>query len=674
MCGIYGRLGRRDDALDQRATATLHHRGPDDAGVVIDELRDTGDIVALGHTRLAILDLTAAGHQPMTDALGQVAVAFNGEIYNYQSVRKALQARGHAFVSNSDTEVVVHAYLAYGDSCLDHLEGMYALAVWDRRHQRLLLARDPSGIKPLYWRGGSPDLLAFASEAKALLVDPRVDRKPDVAALCGYLAYLYVPTPRTAFDGLHALLPGHKLAWHRGRIAVERFHRYAAAPKRPPQSLAAAASDLETLLDTVVGEHMLADVPVGAFLSGGIDSGLLVAMMARRKRDRGDREPLRTYTVGFGREGHRWDEVDRAARLASHLGVTHEVVRIDATAAAQRFVHVAQQFDEPFANPTALVHDALCEGARREVTVAVAGDGGDEAFAGYPRHRATQVLRVWQHLPARLRSALGALERRLPEQAEAVPLLRQVRRFVRTGSVSLAEAYRDWSTFYTPDHLGEILTADALAAIGGAVPADLGQVLDCVRGLGDVDAVDAACLADLVGFLPDNVLRESDRVSMRHALEVRVPFADRRVVQFGLQLPVAHKLPPGGVWRGGGAAAGKRVLREVARRWLPAEIVDAPKQGFGAPMGAWLTGPLQGLLEQATDPTVLAQRGLVQPAAIERVKRDHFAGRRDHTWHLWALVVLESWFEQRIDRMALPEPVRVPAVTVLPGLADAATA
>jgi len=662
VCGIYGRIGRQDDDLDQRATATLHHRGPDDAGVVVDDLGETGDVVALGHTRLAILDLSAAGHQPMLDPEGQVAVVFNGEIYNFQVVRRTLQKLGHAFRSNSDTEVVLRAYLHYGDGCLDHLEGMYALAIWDRRTQRLLIARDPSGIKPLYWRSGQPDPLAFASEAKALLVDPRVDRKPDLAALCGYLAYLYVPTPRTAFEGLHALRPGHKLVWHAGTVRVEPFHAYQATPKPPAQSLAAAAGDLEGLLQAVVAEHMQADVPVGAFLSGGIDSGLLVAMMARLKRDRGDREPLRTYTVGFGREGHRWDEVGRAERLARHLEVGHEVVRIDADSAAERFGHVAQQFDEPFANPTALVHDALCEGARRHVTVALAGDGGDEAFAGYPRHRATQALDVWQHLPDGLRSAIGALERRLPERAEALPLLRQLRRFVRSGSVSLAEAYRDWSTFYTAAQLTEVLSGEALAALGGAVPDDLGQVSGVLRALRQVDAVDAACLADLAGFLPDNVLRESDRVSMRHALEVRVPFADRRVVQFGLQLPVALKLPPGGVWRGGGAAAGKRVLRAVARRWLPKEIVEAPKQGFGAPMGAWLAGPLQGLLARATDPAVVAKRGLLRPDAVAELKRAHLAGRRDHTWHLWALVVLESWFDQRIDRLALPSSQVRPAV------------
>ncbi len=671
MCGIYGRIGRRDDALDQRATATLHHRGPDDAGVVIDDLLHTGDIVALGHTRLAILDLSTAAHQPMLDPGEQVAVVFNGEIYNFQTVRKALQARGYAFRSSSDTEVVVSAYLEYGDACLDHLEGMYALAVWDRRTQRLLLARDPSGIKPMYWRSGAPDTLAFASEAKALLVDPRIDRQPDLAALCGYLAYLYVPTPRTAFAGLHALLPGHKLVWQAGQTTIERFHGYTSLPKPPARDLEQSANELENLLQTVVAEHMLADVPVGAFLSGGIDSGLLVAMMARQKRDRGDKEPLRTYTVGFGKEGHRWDEVGRAAQLAQHLGVAHDVVRIDADGAAERFGHVAQQFDEPFANPTALVHDALCEGARQQVTVAVAGDGGDEAFAGYPRHRATQVLDLWQHLPGRLRSALGALERRLPERAEALPLLRQARRFVRTGSVSFGQAYRDWSTFYTPAQLAELLAPEALAALGGAVPEDLGQILGLVRGLRGVDAVDAACLADLAGFLPDNVLRESDRVSMRHALEVRVPFADRRLVQFGLQLPVAHKLPPGGVWRGGGAAAGKRVLREVARRWLPREIVDAPKQGFGAPMGAWLTGPLRGLMDKATEPELLLRRGLVKPAEVARIKGEHLAGRRDHTWHLWALVVLESWFEQRIDRMLLPDLARMPVVVEMRPLASA---
>lgn len=663
MCGIYGRIGRRNDELDTRATLSLRHRGPDDVGLLVDPRGPDGQVVVLGHTRLSILDLSPAGHQPMRSDDGRFALVFNGEIYNYQALKRQLVADGAVFHSTTDTEVVLRLFEAKGEAALHDLEGMYAIALWDRVEQSLLLARDPVGIKPLYWRANGKDSLAFASELKALIVDPEIAREPDWQALAGYLAYLYVPTPRTALQDLHALAPGHLLKWQAGRIDLRRFHRFQLQPKLDVRDFADATERLERLLLEVVGEHMTADVPVGAFLSGGIDSGLLVAMMARLKRERGDQQKLRTFTVAFGSEGRHWDESARAAAIARHLDVAHTIVPVDPAQAEERFHHLVAQFDEPFANPTAVAHDVLCQQAREQVTVALAGDGGDEAFAGYPRHRATWLLGLWQRMPGQLRRGLTVAESRLPERAEAVPLLRQARRFLRTGGGSLAEVYRDWSTFHDAAGLTRLLTPEALQRLpGGVLPADLGQTLAALAEVPDASPVDAACYADLHGFLPDNVLRESDRVSMRHALEVRVPLADRRVVQFGLQLPVAYKLP----WtallrRGGGATESKRVLRAVAARWLPQDVVRAPKQGFGAPMGAWLSGPMRPLLEHATDPAVLARRGLVRPEVARQLREEHLSGQRDRTWPLWSLIVLESWFSQRIDRLdvAIPQGVRV---------------
>ena len=671
MCGLYGRIGARKDDLDLRATQSLHHRGPDDAGLGLDEQGPAGQTVALGHTRLAILDLSPAGHQPMGTDDGALWIVFNGEIYNYLGLRQRLEASGHRFRSHTDTEVLLHLYAVHGDGMLDHIEGMYAFALWDRNEKRLLLARDPVGVKPLFYRLGIPgqrgaDLLAFASEIKALLVDPAVARTPDAGALAGYLAYLYVPPPRTAFAGILSLEPGCKLVVEAdGATRIERFHGFRVTPKLALHREQDAADALEHLLLQVVGEQMLADVPVGAFLSGGIDSGLLVAMMARIKRDRGDREQVRTFTVGFGEEGKRWDEVGRAAAMAKTLGADHTVLRVPATLAEERFPFVVEQFDQPFANPTALVHDVLCEGARREVTVALAGDGGDEAFGGYPRYRAAQLLQAWSELPEGLRKVveLGAagtarLAARLPEKAEGLPLLRQARRFLTAGGGRFAETYRGWLTYYPQAELQALLSDSARRAERSP-----DHTLQAIDGLGyGADRLDAASYADLYGFLPNNVLQESDRVSMRHALEVRVPLADRRVVEFGLRLASDLRMPKTVLAPGGGSRS-KRVLRAVAARYLPADVVRAPKQGFGAPMGAWLAGPLQGLLQRATDPVRLQARGLVRPELVQTMHAEHLAGKRDRTWNLWALVVLEAWFEQRIDRFDLPDrrsvPVRV---------------
>ncbi len=670
MCGIYGRIGRRDDALDQRATQSLHHRGPDAAGLWIDTQRPDDAVVALGHARLAIVDLTDAGRQPMLSPDGQLVLAFNGEIYNFLTLRRQLERAGRTFASHSDTEVILHLYALHGDAMLEMLEGMFALGLWDRQKSRLLLARDPTGIKPLHFRV-TANSLTFASEIKALLVDPACPREPDVAALAGYLNYLYVPPPATAFAGIAQLLPGHKLVWQHGRQQTTRYARYAVTPKLLFRNLNQATDALETLLQTVLAEHMIADVPVGAFLSGGIDSGLLVAMMQRLRRQAGTVGPLQTFTVGFGQEGAGLDETARAAQIAQKLGVAHEILRVDANIAADGLAHVVQQFDAPFANPTALMIDVLSQHARKSVTVAVTGDGGDEAFGGYPRYRATWPLWAWQRLPEPVRARwLPELVAHLPEGRDDQPFARRLRRFLTASGGTFAATYRDWLSQRTLPALWELLTPDAVERIAAqrhGLPDDLGRTLAVLAELpADTAPLDAACYADVHGFLPDNVLALSDRLSMRHALELRVPFADRRILDFGLRLPVLLKSTPAALLGSSGKHAAKRVLRAVARRHVPPDVAALPKQGFVAPMGAWLAGPLQPLARDALSPQRLRARGLVRPAAVAQMQAEHAGGRRDHTWHLWSLVVLEAWFQARIDTLALPDRAAVPlTVTVV---------
>ena len=659
MCGIYGRIGKRDDALDLCATRSLHHRGPDAAGLWLDVHGLDGRVLALGHTRLAIQDLTDAGSQPMHSPDGRLVLAFNGEIYNFRALRQKLEGAGRVFVSHSDTEVILHLYAMYGDAMLSMLEGMFAIALWDRSERRLLLARDPTGIKPLHYRLLT-DGLAFASEIKALLLDPTFRRVPDVTALAGYLGHLYVPPPATPFQGIAQLLPGHKLIVQGGRTRCERFARFTVAPKLAFRDLSDAADQLETLLRAVVAEHMIADVPVGAFLSGGIDSALLVALMQRLRREAGGTTPLQTFTMGFGEEGAGIDETAQAAAIARHLGLGHHVLRIAADDAAAGLARVVAQFDAPFANPGALMMDALCAQTRQSVTVAVTGDGGDEAFAGYPRYRATWPLAAWRRLPRRVRETwLPALAQRVPEGHDGRAFGRRLRRFLAASGGTFAETYRDWLGQYALPDLWQLLTPEALhtvRAAHGQLPADLGRTLEVLAELPDDTApLDAACFADVHGFLPDNVLAMSDRTSMRHALELRVPFADRRVLDFGLRLPVLLKATPAALIGSAGRHAAKRVLRAVAARYLPARVTRMPKQGFVAPMGAWLAGPLRPLAEEALSPQRLARRGLVQAPVVAQMQAEHVAGHRDHTAHLWPLVVLEAWFQARIDTLELPD-------------------
>jgi len=671
MCGIYGRIGRRDDELDRRATLSLRHRGPDDAGLLVDPGGVGDESVVLGHTRLAILDLSDAGHQPMRAEDESLAITYNGEIYNFRELRDELEGEGVTFRSGTDTEVVLQLYRRHGDAAFARLEGMFALGVWDRRARRLVLARDPSGMKPLFYRDRArmpqhPDSIAFASEIKALLADPRVERRPDVRSLAGFLAYTYVPPPGSAFEGVGRVPPGHLLVWQDGRTHLERFHRYTPLPKLELGSFDEATDALDSLLLEVVRQHMISDVPLGAFLSGGVDSGLMVALMQRVKRERGEREPVRTFTLGFGPEGRRYDETEPARQVARALGVDHQEIPMEADLVERRFHHVALQFDEPFGNPTALLHDALCEATRREVTVALAGDGGDEGFGGYPRHRAACSLDLYQRaVPASLRrSVVRRLADRIPEWAEGPQALRRARRFLRTAEQSVPAVYRDWLTYHSPDELSALLSEAAFAACtadGGSL-GDLGETESTLLEVddGSVHPLDLACLADVYGFMPNNVLRDSDHSSMRVALEVRAPYADRRVVDFGLRLPPAWKVGgPLAALVPGGRSSSKRLLRAVAARYLPGEVHAAPKQGFVAPMGTWLNGPLRPLLDRATRPEVLESRGLVRPEAVKQMVEEHRQGRRDRTWHLWELVMLESWFEHRVDRLELPE-VREP--------------
>lgn len=653
MCGIYGRIGKRNDDLDRRATATLQRRGPDGAGLWLESDGPGGHSLVLGHTRLACMDLTAAAHQPMTSPDGQLALVMNGEISNFQKLRADLIAQGRSLQSSGDTEVVLHLYDLYGDDMLSRMEGMYALALWDGRQRRFLLARDAVGTKPLFWRQLDAGRLAFSSEIKALLEDPSCSRQPDQRALAGYLSHLYVPGAATAFADIQQLPPGHKLVLDDLGQRLERFHSFTVAPKLEFASLGQAADALERELFLIIGELMTADVPVGLLLSGGIDSGVVAALMTRHQREHGGPQ-LRTFTAGFGSQGQHFDETLPAAAVASHLGAKNKLILVDGDLAAQRFHNVVERFDEPFGNPTALLLDVLSESVRSEVKVALTGDGGDEAFGGYPRYRATQLLGAWQQLPAIVRDKwLPAMVSKWPARPEQHPLALHARRFLGATQGPFAATYEDWLSAYNHSDLMNLLTPDTLAQLrtAGALPRDFGTTARAMAELPTgTSPLDAACFADVSGFLPGNVLAAGDRMAMGHGLELRVPLADRRVIDFGLRLPSHLKLSRT-AWLGStGRHATKRVLREVASRYLPPAHVGKPKQGFVAPLARWLAGPMRDLVLGATDAAVLQRRGLVRPEAVARMREEHFSGRRDHSLRLWSLLMLETWFQARVDR------------------------
>jgi asparagine synthase (glutamine-hydrolysing) len=621
VCGIAGLVGlgvgEDERALLERMTDSLAHRGPDGRGIAI------GDGWALGHRRLAVIDL-GGGAQPMYGGDGSLCITFNGEIYNYIELRAQLRRLGQIIVGDSDTEVLLAAYREWGDGMLAHCNGMFAFALWDRAQQRLLIARDHVGVKPLYWseHGGK---LAFGSEPKALLHCPWVSRELDPLALDAYVDLLYIPPPRSIFAGLRQLPPGHKLVWQAGRAEVSCW--WDAPPLTDDRhDLEGWAEVVEPVLRDAIIIQTRADVPLGAFLSGGLDSSSIVAVLAEHGS-----APVETFCVGYGEEGKSYDERAMARLVAQHFGTRHHEVVLDVDV-LQGLEAMVRGFDEPFGSPTAILSSALAEFTRRSVTVALAGDGGDELFGGYPRYRGMMLAERTSGLPASV-YALGDRLVQGREQAVARSYRRWARQFLAGAALDPADRYAAWVGYLGAAERDAMYTDELRARVherGRLTP-----VVDAFRAPLRGDAVERSAYADLHGFLPENVLRGSDRMSMAHGLELRVPLCDPRLVELAMQIPSRHRV---------GVLASKRVLRKIAGKLVPREILRRKKLGFNAPLGVWLRRDLERLVAEWLAPELVAQRGWFRPEAIARLVQEHRTGERDHGLRLWSLIVLEQWW------------------------------
>jgi len=581
----------------------IRHRGPDDSGYHV------APGVAIGMRRLSIIDV-AGGHQPMTNEDGTVHVVFNGEIYNYQSLRARLLAGRHRLTTSSDTETLVHLYEDHGAGLARELRGMFGFAIWDDRRRRLLVARDRLGIKPLYY-WPTRDGVAFASELRALVTLPEFPRTIDPDAVVDYMAVGYVPEPRTIFAGVHKLLPGHLLEWTRDAgVRTERYWSPAVA-ENTRITEQEAVEETRRLLDESVRIHLLSEVPLGAFLSGGIDSSGVVATMARIS----DR-PVRTFSIGFAER--EFDESEHAAEVASALGTEHTqlVVRPDAELL---FEQVARALDEPFADPSALPTFLVSYLARRDVTVALSGDGGDELFGGYTRYFELNGARP---LPPIARSVLRNVALRLPHATygrnRLLSLGRTMRgRYAGTVALPLREAE------------GGLLREDVARR---AVPFD--KTLDRWFTDGSSrDFITQLMIVDVQSYLPGDILTEVDRMSMAHSLEARVPLLDHEIAEFALSLPPSLKFRDG---------VGKWVLRRALGDRVPDEVFRRPKQGFDVPLRDWFRGPLAHRLAALSDRSS-AVYDFVEPRAVERIVQEHRVGRRDHARTIWRLVMFDQW-------------------------------
>ncbi|BCS34692.1 asparagine synthetase B [Luteitalea sp. TBR-22] len=635
MCGIAGRINFRSGAPVDPTHVTamcdfLRHRGPDGEGVWSD------GPVAFGHRRLSIIDLSSAGAQPMCTADRRLWLTFNGEIYNFQDVRRTLEGKGYTFRSHSDSEVILAAYDAYGDDCVQHFVGMFAFAIWDTRRRRALLARDRVGKKPLFYRFDA-DGMAFASEVRAFFGEPGFRAEPDPQAIADYLGLQYVPTPGSAFKGVHKLPPGHVMTIEDG---ASRITSYWSLQYQPKLSLTEdeAVEAVEEALDRAVRDRLVSDVPLGAFLSGGIDSGTVVALMARHSSG-----PVRTFSIGFTEE--RYNELPAARLVAERYGTSHEefVVEPDAIALMPKLVW---HYGEPYADSSALPSFILAEMTRRHVTVALNGDGGDESFAGYTRYVASLAA-------ARIDGVLPAWLRRLPALASGplahafpTPLLRSAHRFLDRLGDTTEQRYAAWMLHFDLKRKRAICRESFLEAVTPDVVPAMEAVL--ARSTGP-DLVDRLLDLDVRTYLLDDLLVKVDIATMAHSLEARSPLLDHRLMELAARLPSTFKIKDGRVK--------KHLLRRVAGKLLPAEILERPKMGFGVPLDRWFQDRLQGHAREILLDERTLSRGYFKPQEVRRILDEHASGRVFWHYQIWNLLMLEGWFRTFIDaRPSLAPP------------------
>ncbi|MGH7302119.1 MAG: asparagine synthase (glutamine-hydrolyzing) [Candidatus Rokuibacteriota bacterium] len=627
MCGIYGilalRPGARASAAELRRMAGVTiHRGPDDEG----EYQD--DWLAMGMRRLSILDL-AGGHQPIPNEDGSILVVCNGEIYNYRELGESLRAVGHQFRSQSDSEVLVHLYEQHGDAFVAQLNGMFAFALWDLRRRRLLLGRDRLGIKPLYYRDSGPQL-AFSSEAKAILAV--METRPDIdpAAVRDYLALGYVPAPRSMFKGIQKLPPASLLASERGKTVITRYWTPAAQCDDTGSEEEWAETVLDTL-DKAVRSQMVSDVPLGAFLSGGIDSSTVVALMARHST-----EPVKTYSIGFDTAAGAgyYNELPWAQTIATRFRTDHReiLVRPDI---ARLLPKLLWHMDEPVADSAFITTYLVAEFARQDVTVILSGVGGDELFGGYRRYLGDYYDRYYRFAtPWLRRNVLQPLARMLPSDRHSrlMNLSRQLRAYVLSHDGSFEDRYRTYVQVFARASV-EALLRDGTAQSLDALDAAFGETADG-------DALSRMMRVDLLTQLPDDLLTLTDRMTMATSLECRVPFLDNTVIDLSLRMPSRFKI------RGRRL---KHILKRAVGDLLPAEILDRGKRGFGAPVGAWFKHDLAPLVRTVLSRDSVEKRGLFRWDAVQRTISLHEANREDYTDHLLALTNFELWSRVYLD-------------------------
>lgn len=627
MCGIAGIVGDQNSGetfdLVNRMMSALAHRGPDASGIWQD------DLCTLGHRRLAIIDLSEAGRQPLSNHDKTIWIVFNGEIYNFQILRAELESLGYRFRTGTDTEAIIYAYEQWGADSLKKLRGMFALALWDQKNKRLLLARDRIGKKPLFY-GRFGDRLIFGSELQAVLADQRIARKADAMAIDAYLAWGYIPAPGTAFEGIRKLPPAHWMTYERTADGKwkERIERYWSLEYQPKLSISEneAIEVIREKLTEAVRLRLISDVPLGAFLSGGIDSSIVVGLMSKISDS-----PVKTFSIGF--EEAEFDETEHAQRIATLCGTDHQKFVVQPKA-LEILPMLVRHYGEPYADSSAIPTFYVSQLTRSQVTVALNGDGGDESFAGYERYLGNRIAEGIRKWPGHSVAA-GILRRTLPDSLNPKSRLRQMRRFLTVAAQPMATRYGRWIGYFNPEAREKLYNTDYRKTLNGAC--GNGWMERLFAQVSELDAADAAMAVDVVSYLPFDLLVKVDITSMANGLEARSPFLDHEVMEFAARLPSDLKL---------NGTTSKYLLKRAFSEFLPPENVKRRKMGFGVPVGEWFRGPLRQLLNDTLLSNDSRTADYINKNQVRTLVDDHLNRHADNAFPIWNLLMLEMWHRE----------------------------
>ena len=623
ICGIYNKSTRQVDAdILRKMNNAMVHRGPDDWGMEIDRF------VGIAMRRLSIIDIKG-GHQPIHNEDQTIWTVFNGEIYNFRQLRQHLVEKGHKFYTNSDTETIVHLYEEYGDEFVSHLRGMFTIAIWDKKRERLIVARDHIGIKPLFFYN-SDTILLFASEIKSILQHPAVVRELDYSALDAYFTNCFIPAPKTIFKNLHKLLPGHLLVVEKGEVATRQYWELDFYQQNEI-GFEEAVQQFRSYFYKAVQMRMIAEVPLGAFLSGGIDSSAVVGIMSKIS----DR-PVKTFSIGFEGDVGDFDETEDARRVAKLFQTEHHelIVKPDVREIAE---WMATFFDEPFSNSSAIPNYYVCKMARKEVTVALSGLGGDEIAVGYPRHLGLQLARYYHLLPQWVREKmLPNIVQHIPEPGKDSRITERLKRFVKSGSGDLCQNYMGYMTYLSDEDRRKLYTANMYGASNGYTDATFDNYFNRYPS---APLINRAAFTDIKIDLPENLLALTDRMSMAVSLEVRVPFLDIELMQFMAALPAKYKTK---------GLQNKYFLKKSFSDILPNEVLYKKKQGFSIPLAMWFRERLKPFVQEILSPERVAATEVLNAQYVQVLLDEHFRQKNNHYRTIWSLIIFVLWHEANL--------------------------